>query len=113
MNLDLIGKTGLVTASSGGIGLEIARSLAAEGANVVINGRMQTSVDQAVADIRAGLPNAKLVPLVSDNGTAAGCDHTISQLPDVDILVKTSASMKLLGFLTKPMKRGIRCLRST
>jgi 3-oxoacyl-[acyl-carrier protein] reductase len=50
MNLDLKGKTALVTASSGGIGLEIARALAAEGAKVVVNGRTQASMEQAVAD---------------------------------------------------------------
>lgn len=38
MKLDLQNKVALVTASSGGIGLEIARSLAAEHAKVVING---------------------------------------------------------------------------
>jgi len=98
MNLDLIGKTGLVTASSGGIGLEIARSLAAEGANVVINGRMQTSVDQSVADIYADLPNANLITLVADDGTPAGCDYTISQLPNVDILVNNLGIYEAVGF---------------
>jgi 3-oxoacyl-[acyl-carrier protein] reductase len=98
MKLDLNGKTALVTASSGGIGLEIARSLAAEGAKVVINGRGQTSVEQAVADVRAGLPNAELIPLVADNGTAAGCDKTISQLPEVDILVNNLGIYEAVGF---------------
>ena len=45
MNLELDGKVALVTASSGGIGFEIARSLAAEGAKVAINGRTKVSVD--------------------------------------------------------------------
>lgn len=52
MNLELNKKTALVTASSAGIGLEIARSLAAEGARVIINGRSQKRVDEACADIR-------------------------------------------------------------
>lgn len=77
MNLNLNGKTALVTASSGGIGLEIARALAAEAAKVVINGRTQASVEQAMAEIRADLPHAEMIPLVADNGTAAGCNHTI------------------------------------
>lgn len=98
MILDLAGKTALVTASSGGIGLEIARSLAAEGARVVINGRLQSSVEQAVANIRAGLPNAKLIPLAADNGTVVGCGHTLSQLPDVDILVNNLGIYEAVGF---------------
>jgi NAD(P)-dependent dehydrogenase (short-subunit alcohol dehydrogenase family) len=36
MDLQLDGKLALVTASSGGIGFEIARSLAAEGARVIL-----------------------------------------------------------------------------
>jgi 3-oxoacyl-[acyl-carrier protein] reductase len=98
MKLDLNDKAALVTASSGGIGLEIARALAAEGAKVVINGRVQASVEKAVADLRAGLPNAELIPLVADNGTAAGCEHTISQLPEVDILVNNLGIYEAVGF---------------
>jgi 3-oxoacyl-[acyl-carrier protein] reductase len=98
MNLDLKGKTALVTASSGGIGLEIARALAAEEAKVVINGRTQTSVEQAVADVRAGLPGAEVIPLVADNGTAAGCNHTIAQVPEVDILVNNLGIYEAVGF---------------
>ena len=60
MNLDLSGKTALVTASSGGIGLAIARSLAAEGAKVIINGRTQDSVNHALAELRRDLPGAAL-----------------------------------------------------
>ena len=98
MNLDLKGQTALVTASSGGIGLEIARALAAEEAKVVINGRTQTSVEQAVADVRAGLPGAEVIPLVADNGTAAGCNHTIAQVPEVDILVNNLGIYEAVGF---------------
>jgi 3-oxoacyl-[acyl-carrier protein] reductase len=98
MKLDLNDKTALVTASSGGIGLEIARSLAAEGAKVAINGRGQASVEKAVADVRADLPDAALIPLVADNGTAAGCDKTISQLPEVDILVNNLGIYEAVGF---------------
>jgi 3-oxoacyl-[acyl-carrier protein] reductase len=79
MNLDLNGKTALVTASSGGIGLEIARSLAAEGAKVIINGRTLAGVEKAAADVRAGFSQAQLIALVADNGTALGCNETITR----------------------------------
>ena len=98
MNFDLANKVALVTASSGGIGLEIARSLAAEGARVVINGRTQASVDKAIADIRAGLPKADLVPLATDNGTAEGCTATIAAIPSVDILVNNLGIYEAVGF---------------
>ncbi len=98
MNLELANKVALVTASSGGIGLEIARSLAAEGAKVVVNGRTQASVDSAIASIKQTNPNAVLIPLASDNGTAAGCAETIKQLPSVDILINNLGIYEAVGF---------------
>jgi 3-oxoacyl-[acyl-carrier protein] reductase len=98
MKLDLNGKTALVTASSGGIGLEIARSLAAEGANVIINGRAQASVEKAVTDVRASFPDAQLIALVADNGTASGCNETITRWSEVDILVNNLGIYEAVGF---------------
>ena len=87
MDLMLKDKRVLVTASSGGIGLEIARTFAAEGAEVIVNGRSQESVDSAIQAIRQSLPDAQLSGLVADNGTKEGCDKTIAEYPDVDVLV--------------------------
>lgn len=98
MKLELENKVALVTASSGGIGLEIARSLAAEHATVVINGRTQASVDNAINDIRQVDPNANLIPLISDNGTLGGCEATIKQLPHIDILVNNLGIYEANGF---------------
>ena len=49
MNIDLSGKTALVTGSTSGIGHAIAKGLAATGASVVVNGRTQAKVDTAAA----------------------------------------------------------------
>jgi NAD(P)-dependent dehydrogenase (short-subunit alcohol dehydrogenase family) len=49
MDLQLEGKTALVTGSTAGIGLAIATALAQEGASVIINGRTQQRVDNAVS----------------------------------------------------------------
>lgn len=98
MNLELAGKVALVTASSGGIGLEIARSLAAEGATVIVNGRTQANVDAAIADIKTTHPNANLLSLAADNGTAAGCETTIATIPKVDILVNNLGIYEAVGF---------------
>ncbi len=53
MDLDIAGDTALVTASSSGLGKAAATALAAEGANVVINGRNQKRLDAAAADVEA------------------------------------------------------------
>jgi len=49
---DLSGRTALITGSSRGIGLSIARGLAQSGAHVIINSRGADAVDQAVAQLR-------------------------------------------------------------
>ncbi|UQA62619.1 SDR family NAD(P)-dependent oxidoreductase [Polyangium aurulentum] len=98
MNLHLDKKLALVTASSGGIGKEIAASLAREGATVIVNGRSAKSVDTAIADIRAQVPDAKLEKLAADNGTAEGCAETIRQFPAVDILVNNLGIYEPVGF---------------
>ncbi|MGJ8656694.1 MAG: SDR family NAD(P)-dependent oxidoreductase [Akkermansiaceae bacterium] len=98
MNLELNDKTALVTASTGGIGLEIARSLAADGARVIINGRSQKSVDGAVAEITSRQADAKLVGLVADNASAVGTEETIAAFPEVDILVNNLGIYEAVGF---------------
>ena len=102
--MNLNGETALVTASSGGIGLEIARALAAEGTKIVFNGRTQASVEQAMAEIRADLPHAEMIPLVADNGTAVGCNHSISQVAEVDILVNNLGIYEAVGFFEETDK---------
>ena len=98
MNLNLNGHTALVTASTGGIGLEIARSLATEGAKVVINGRTQSSVDKALAELHQDSSRADLVGLAADNGTAEGCATTLSTCPQIDILVNNLGIYEAIGF---------------
>ena len=83
MDLQLRGKLALVSASSGGIGNAIARKLAQEGASVILNGRTEESVKQALAQT----PELKFQTLVADLGTAEGVKTAIAQYPAVDILV--------------------------
>jgi len=54
MDLQLTNKKALVTGSTAGIGLAIASLLAEEGASVIVSGRSQRRVEQAVDRIRRG-----------------------------------------------------------
>jgi NAD(P)-dependent dehydrogenase (short-subunit alcohol dehydrogenase family) len=87
MDLQLGNKLALVTGSSKGIGLAIAVSLAREGARVIVNGRTEKSVTEALAKIRAALPAAKLHPFAGDLAEAKTVATLLQQFPKVDILV--------------------------
>ncbi len=87
MDLQLQGKRALVTGSTAGIGHAIARRLAAEGAEVTLNGRSSARVDEAVSRLRAELPNAVLHGVAADLATAEGCAALVAACPDVDVLV--------------------------
>lgn len=87
MDLRLTGKLALVTGSTAGIGLAIARSLAGEGAHVWVNGRTRERVDAAKAEIRARHAGATVDGVVADFAGAAGAESVIAQLPSVDVLV--------------------------
>lgn len=99
MNLQLANKVALVTASTGGIGLATAKSLAAEGAVVVVNGRSSASVSNAIAEIKTEFPNAKLESLVADNSTLAGCELTTKTFPQIDILINNLGIYEAVDFL--------------
>lgn len=86
MDLQLKGKTALVTGSTAGIGLEIARRLAMEGAAVTVAGRGKDKVEAAVADIKAS-GATDVTGIVADVTTAEGAADVVARLPVVDILV--------------------------
>ncbi len=85
MDLQLSGKRAVVSGSTAGIGLAIASLLAAEGADVVINGRTDDRVQEAVRKI--GKSPGSVRGVAADLGTAAGVAHFIEAVPAADILV--------------------------
>src|ERR1700757_4280131 len=87
MNLQLDGRKTLVTGSTAGIGFAIARTLAREGASVVITGRTQQRVDNATESIRKEIRDAKISGIAVDLATPEGISKCIEAVPAVDILV--------------------------
>ena len=81
MDLQLEGKTALVTGSTAGIGLAIASALAREGAGVIVNGRTGERVDRAIES--SGAADG----IAADLGTEEGARAVIARFPAVDILV--------------------------
>ncbi|UGV27164.1 SDR family oxidoreductase [Rhodopseudomonas boonkerdii] len=102
MQIDLTGKTALVTGSTAGIGLAIAKGLAGTGAEVVVNGRSQTKVDAAIAAIGKAVPGAKVKGVAADVSTADGCKALVSALPDVDILINNAGIFEPKDFFDIP-----------
>jgi NAD(P)-dependent dehydrogenase (short-subunit alcohol dehydrogenase family) len=87
MDLGLKGKRAVVTGSTAGIGFATANLLAAEGAQVVVNGRTQARVDAAVERIRADVPGAIVRGVPADVSGAEGCAALVRAVPDADVLV--------------------------
>jgi NAD(P)-dependent dehydrogenase (short-subunit alcohol dehydrogenase family) len=87
MNLQLENKLALVTGSTAGIGFAIAKALATEGVRVIINGRTEERVNEAITTIRGEISLAKLEPLGLDLSKADATAETIRRFPDLDVLV--------------------------
>src|SRR5437660_12119468 len=87
MDLQLTNKKALVTGSTAGIGFAIASLLGEEGAAVVVNGRSQGRVEEAVRRIKKENKDAQATGLAADLGTKEGVDLLTRTLPVLDILV--------------------------
>jgi len=87
VDLELRDKRALVSGSTKGIGLAIATTLAREGARVIVNGRTEKSVANAVAEIRAGVPDARLDGYPGDLSDGGATAELMRRFPAVDILV--------------------------
>jgi NAD(P)-dependent dehydrogenase (short-subunit alcohol dehydrogenase family) len=86
MDLQLSGKTALVTGSTGGIGYSIAKVLLQEGAQVIINGRTPESVAKATASLK-GASGKTPLGFAGDMSKADDIARLVKAFPNVDILV--------------------------
>src|SRR5690242_11365200 len=94
MDLELAGKTAIVTGGSRGIGKAVARELAAEGVDVAIVARAQDVLEQTAAEL-AEATGRRIVPIVADTGSDDSVKSMVEQaaraLGRIDILVNGAA----------------------
>jgi NAD(P)-dependent dehydrogenase (short-subunit alcohol dehydrogenase family) len=80
MDLQLNDKSALVSGSTAGIGLEIARKLAIENAKVIVAGRNQARLNQAVESIRAA-GGVDIRGVLTDPSTVEGATALMQAAP--------------------------------
>lgn len=96
---DLSGKVAIVTGANSGLGLETTRALAAKGALVVLACRNAAKAEEAMASIRAGLPDAKLEFLALDLASLASvkvaAETFLARHPQLHLLCNNAGLMGL------------------
>jgi NAD(P)-dependent dehydrogenase (short-subunit alcohol dehydrogenase family) len=94
---DLSGKLAVVTGSNSGLGFGLARRLSAAGADVVMAIRNRAKGEAAIDEIRATVPNAKLIIKPLDLSSLAGVAALGEQLNaegrPIDILINNAGVM--------------------
>lgn len=102
MDLQLKGKKAFISGSTQGIGFAIAKRLLEEGTSVVINGRSEEKVNDAVkrlAETRAG---AEISGIAADFSNPADIARVFEKHPEVDILINNVAIFEPKPFLEIP-----------
>ena len=92
MDLNLAGKTALITGASKGIGRATADVMAQEGCNVVLVSRTQADLDAAKAAI-ARISNVRVDVMAADLSIGANVDKVFTAFPDVDILINNAGAI--------------------
>lgn len=85
MNIDFTGRKVLVSGSTSGIGFATAKGFLQAGAQVVINGRSQESLDGALQ--RLGELAAKAIGFAGDLGSEAGVEKLVAEHSDFDVVI--------------------------
>ncbi len=112
--MDLNGKTLFITGASRGIGLEIAKRAARDGANVAVaaktsdpNPKLPGTIHSAAAEIEAagGHALALQTDIRDEASVLAAIEQTVARFGGIDILVNNASAISLTPTPATPMKR--------
>lgn len=94
---DLTGVSVFITGGNSGLGKETGRAMAARGADVMLAGRDQTKLDEAVASICADTPEARIETIVCDLASLASVRECSTEaqtrLQKIDLLINNAGVM--------------------
>ena len=109
VNADLLGRTAIVTGSTSGIGLGIARAFAAAGMNVLLNGfGDRAEIDRTVAELAAehGVRTAySAADMSRPDDIARMVDETTETFGAVDVLVNNAGIQHVEAVETFPIDK--------
>ena len=106
MRIDLTGRTAVISGSTSGIGLAIAKGLASAGANIVVNGRRQDVTDSVVAELSARYHGVKVQGVSADLARRDDVDRFIRLAPEADILINNLGIYSEADFFDFPTRSG-------
>lgn len=98
MDLKLKGKRAFISGSTQGIGFAVAQQLLNEEADVVINGRDKTKVQDTVIALRKQFPKGSVSGIPADFIIKEQAEALFDQLSDIDILINNVGIYELKDF---------------
>ena len=98
MNLQLKDKTAFISGSTSGIGFATAKALLKEGANVIINGRTEKGVNEAIQKLNSDASDGSVNGISADFSKQEDIKPLLKQLPKIDILINNVGVYKSDSF---------------
>lgn len=102
MDLQLTNKTAFISGSTAGIGFATAKRLVQEGAAVIINGRSEKRVQEAIAKLQQQVPGAKVSGVAADFSKADEVQLLLPEIEAADILINNAGIFEPKNFVDIP-----------
>ncbi|AWV98816.1 SDR family NAD(P)-dependent oxidoreductase [Arcticibacterium luteifluviistationis] len=102
MDLRIKDKIAFISGSTAGIGYAIADRLLKEGAEVIINGRSEGSIEKGITSLKNNNPNAVVSGIAADFSKVEEVNNLIAQLPNIDILINNAGIFEPKAFTDIP-----------